>query len=74
MVSTPGYTLVGLSKEQAQKFVDSQAVTSELGWVGTPDEIAKAVAFLVSDDSSFEQFCERYRTMMVARHKSEYVN
>ena len=31
VVPTPGYTLLGLSKEQAQEFVDSQAVTIQLG-------------------------------------------
>jgi len=31
MVAPPGYTLLGLSKEQAQEFVDSQAVTIGLG-------------------------------------------
>ena len=53
VVPTPGYTLLGLSEEQVQEFVDSQAVTIPLGRVGTPDEIAKAVVFLASDDSSF---------------------
>jgi NAD(P)-dependent dehydrogenase (short-subunit alcohol dehydrogenase family) len=53
VVPTPGYNLLGLNNEQVQEFVDSQAVTIPLGRVGTPDEIAKAVVFLASDDSSF---------------------
>jgi NAD(P)-dependent dehydrogenase (short-subunit alcohol dehydrogenase family) len=53
VVPTLGYDLLGLNKEQVQEFVDSQVVTIPLGRVGTPDEIAKAVVFLASDDSSF---------------------
>ncbi|MBL1176783.1 SDR family oxidoreductase [Pantanalinema sp. GBBB05] len=53
VVPTPGYDLLGLSDEQLQEFVDSQAVTIPLGRVGAPDEIAKAVVFLASGDSSF---------------------
>jgi NAD(P)-dependent dehydrogenase (short-subunit alcohol dehydrogenase family) len=53
VVPTPGYELLGLSQEQVQAFVDVQVQNIPLGRVGTPDEIAKAVVFLASDDSSF---------------------
>ncbi|QDL06757.1 oxidoreductase [Brasilonema octagenarum UFV-E1] len=53
VVPTPGYNLMGLSEEQVQGFVASQADNIPLGRVGRPDEIAKAVVFLASDDSSF---------------------
>ena len=53
VVPTPGYDLMGLTEEQIQGFVASMAATIPLGRVGTPDEIAKVVVFLASDDSSF---------------------
>ena len=53
IVPTPGYYLTGLTKEQVQAFVDFQLTTIPLGRASIPDEIAKAVVFLASDDSSF---------------------
>jgi NAD(P)-dependent dehydrogenase (short-subunit alcohol dehydrogenase family) len=53
VVPTPGYYPTGLSDEQVQEFVDSQAKNILLGRVGAPDGIAKAVVFLPCDDSNF---------------------
>ena len=53
VVPTPGYELLGLTREQIDGFVAAQVSTIPLGRAGTPDEIAKAVVFLASEDSSF---------------------
>jgi len=53
VVPTPAYELLGLTPEQVKGFIEGQAQNIPLGRVGTPDEIAKAVVFLASDDSSF---------------------
>ena len=53
-VVTPGYkTELGMTDEQITEFEAQAAATTPLGRAGTPDEIAKAVVFLASDDSSY---------------------
>lgn len=52
VVPTPGFNVQALSEEQAKPFI-AQLDTIPMERVGTPDEIAKAVVFLASDDSSF---------------------
>jgi NAD(P)-dependent dehydrogenase (short-subunit alcohol dehydrogenase family) len=53
VIPTPGYNLIGLTEEQVKGFIAAQVNNTPLGRVGVPDEIAKAVVFLASDDSSF---------------------
>jgi NAD(P)-dependent dehydrogenase (short-subunit alcohol dehydrogenase family) len=53
-VVTPAYkSELGLSDEQIEGFAAQAASVTPLGRTGTPDEIAKTVVFLASDDSSF---------------------
>ena len=53
-VVTPAYkSELGLTDEQIKGFTAQAAAATPLGRTGTPDEIAKAVVFLASDDSSF---------------------
>jgi NAD(P)-dependent dehydrogenase (short-subunit alcohol dehydrogenase family) len=53
-VVTPGYkNELGMTDEQVLEFETRAASTTPLGRAGTADEIAKAVVFLASDDSSY---------------------
>lgn len=60
VVPTPGYDTLGLNKEQVQGFIEAQVATIPMGRVGTTDDIAKAVVFLASEDSSFVNAVELF--------------
>jgi NAD(P)-dependent dehydrogenase (short-subunit alcohol dehydrogenase family) len=53
-VVTPGYkSELKLTDEQIEQFTAQTSAVTPLGRAGTPDEIAKAVSFLASDDASY---------------------
>ena len=60
VVPTPGYDTLGLSKEQVRGFIDAQVAAIPLGRAGTTDEVARAVVFLASEDSSFVNAVELF--------------
>ena len=69
VVVTPGYkSELKLTDEQIEQFTAQTSAVTPLGRAGTPDEIAKAVSFLASDDASYitgaELFVDGGRTQI----------
>ena len=52
-VPTPGYDSFRLTEEQMAGFLNAQSAATPLGRLGRPEEIASAVLFLASEESSF---------------------
>jgi NAD(P)-dependent dehydrogenase (short-subunit alcohol dehydrogenase family) len=52
-IDTPGLNSLGANAEQTAQFKAAMVSAVPMGRLGTSDEIAKAVSFLASDDSSF---------------------
>ncbi|WAR31692.1 DNRE-like protein [Mya arenaria] len=53
VIRTGIYLKFGMSEEEFPKFSEDQKRTHALGRVGEPDEVAKAITFLASDQASF---------------------
>jgi NAD(P)-dependent dehydrogenase (short-subunit alcohol dehydrogenase family) len=60
VIPTPGYETAGLTREQIEGFAVRMAPLIPLGRVGTADEVAQAVLFLASPDSSFVNGAELF--------------
>jgi NAD(P)-dependent dehydrogenase (short-subunit alcohol dehydrogenase family) len=59
-IATPGLDGLGKTEEQSRQFQAGMIAGIPLGRLGTPDEVAKAVVFLASDDSSFVNGAELF--------------
>ena len=53
MILTDIHKRSGLTEENYEKFLEHSKTTHALGRTGDPSEVAKAVVFLASDESSF---------------------
>ena len=52
-IVTPGWRGLVQTAEQLEQFKASQVATIPLGRIGSPEDVAKVVSFLASDDSGF---------------------
>jgi NAD(P)-dependent dehydrogenase (short-subunit alcohol dehydrogenase family) len=52
-IDTPGFNGLAQTEEQIEQFKTSIVSSVPMGRMGSPDEIAKAVSFLASDDGSY---------------------
>lgn len=52
-IDTPLFNSSNLTEEEIEQIKANLVATMPIGRMGTPDEIAKAVSFLASDDSSY---------------------